>query len=87
MTVTEDALQEVIANIAIATLTYYPEIHVDAPDFNLVDTAAGCLDPVRSALPAETVDALTDLIARAIIDPTKYREETLDTLMELTPEV
>ena len=86
MAISEDQLQDVIANVAVTTFTYYPEIHVDEPDFNLVATAAACLEPVKTELPAETYDALTDMIARTIIDPTKYREEALDTLMELAPE-
>lgn len=86
MAISEDALQEVIANVAVATFTYYPEIHIDAPEFDLMGAAAACLEPVRAAIPAETGDALIDLIARTIIDPTKYREEALDTLMELAPE-
>lgn len=86
MTISEEAVTDVIGSVAIAAFSYYPEIHVDAESYDLMATAASCLDPLRADLPADTHAALVEMIARAIIDPTKHREPALDTLMELVPE-
>lgn len=86
MAISEEAVTDVIGGVAMAAFSYYPEIHVDDESYDLMGTTAACLEPLRVDLPADTHAALMEMVARAIIDPTKYREDALDTLMELVPE-
>lgn len=85
MAVTQDELQGVIERVGLASVMYYPEIHVDDDTYNLMEQAVWCLEPVDGGLSEDTRVALREIVARTIIDPTKHRQETFDVLMELQP--
>lgn len=81
---TEDDVREVLQKVATAALFYYPEVHVDDPEYTLakdLDWALGhSLD-----IPEDVLAALRDLAARTIIDPTRHRRDLFDAFVELFP--
>ena len=80
----EDQVREVMQRVATAALFYYPEIHVDDPDYALqkdLDWAFGD----NFDVPVDVLDRLRDLAARTIIDPTEHRRDMFDAFMLLMP--
>lgn len=68
----------------MAALFYYPEIHVDDPEYTLqkdLDWVFG--DDFE--VPADVLESLRDIAARTIIDPTEHRRDAFDALMLLLP--
>lgn len=74
----DDALQRV----SMLAFLYYPQIHVDEPDYQLSDDIDFCLEPL-DGLADDQRDELRLLIGRAIIDPSEYREDVFAALTEL----
>ena len=80
----EEQVREVMQRIATAALFYYPEIHVDDPEYALqkdLDWAFG----EDFTVPVDVLDSLRDIAARTIIDPTEHRRDMFDALMLLLP--
>lgn len=81
--IVEDDVQAVVERVGVAVMLYYPEIHVDDAEYDLMAQAQWCLEPISEALSDDARSALRELVARALIDPSKHREETFSVLMEL----
>lgn len=81
----EDDVQDVVERVGVAVMLYYPEIHVDDADYDLMAQAQWCLEPIDEDLSDDARTALRELAARTIIDPSKNREEMFSVLMELQP--
>lgn len=84
MAITNEQVQEVLERTGRACLMYYPEIHVDDDEYELMDHAAWCIEPVTAELSDDTRDAMTEMLARTIVNPTEHRERTFDVLANLT---
>ncbi|MDF1480326.1 hypothetical protein PYV02_14670 [Leifsonia sp. H3M29-4] len=67
---TTDQVVEVLQRVGFAAVTYYSEIGVDDPEYNLAGQAAWCLE----SLPSTDRGTLEDLVARTIVEPREYRE-------------
>lgn len=81
----EEQVREVMQRLSTAAFFYYPEIHADDPDYAL----ARDLDWIFGDdfdVPDDIRDALRDLASRTIIDPSQYRREMFDGLMQLLPD-
>lgn len=83
--ITEDDVRAVIERVGVAVVLYYPEIHVDDAEYDLMTQARWCLEPIDDDLNDEARTALQELVARTMIDPSKHREEMFSVLMELQP--
>jgi len=66
-------------------MVYYPEIHVDDPDFSLADDVDFVLSDIGEIEDADR-EALRDLVARVIIDPTAHRESLVQYVYGLVPD-
>lgn len=80
----EEQVREVMQRIATAALFYYPEIHLDDPEYALqkdLDWAFG----EDFTVPIDVLESLRDIAARTIIDPTEHRRDMFDALMLLLP--
>jgi hypothetical protein len=70
----QDQIDVALQRTAIAAFIYYPQIHVDQPDYRLDEDLAWCVEPLDDLDPA-TLTAVREIIGRAIVEPTEYREE------------
>lgn len=71
--------------VALLSFLYYPEVHVNEPDYSLNDDIDFCLEPLTE-LDTGQRDELRRLIGQAIIDPSAYREEVFAALTALVAE-
>lgn len=71
-----------LQRVSLLAFLYYPEVHVDEPDYSLSDDVDFCMEPLAE-LAADSRDALRDLLSRAIIDPSEYRADVFAALTEL----
>jgi len=81
---TEEQVREVMQRVATAALFYYPEIHIDDPEYTIqkdLDWAFGDDFDV----PPDVLEALRDLAARTIIDPSQHRRDMFDGFIHLLP--
>ncbi len=83
--IAKDDVQAVVERVGVAVMLYYPEIHVDDADYDLMEQAGWCLEPISDELSEDAGTALRELVARTMIDPSKNREEMFSVLMELQP--
>ncbi|RXZ51906.1 hypothetical protein [Agromyces binzhouensis] len=70
----QDQIDIALQRTAIAAFIYYPQIHVDQPDYRLEDDLAWCVEPLGE-LDAVALGAVREVVGRAIVEPTEYREE------------
>ena len=70
----QDQIDVALQRTAIAALIYYPQIHVDQPDYRLDEDLAWCVEPLGE-LDAVALGAVREIVGRAIVEPTEYREE------------
>lgn len=82
---TADDVREVIERFGLSAVLYYPEIHVDDEDYELLGQADWCLEPIADELSADARAAVRELLARGIVNPTVHREDVTGTLMDLSP--
>jgi hypothetical protein len=75
-----ERVDEALQRVALLSFLYYPEVHVDEPGYTLSSDVDFCMEALGELGEGPTV---RDLIGRAIIDPTGYREELFATLNEL----
>ena len=78
----QDQIDVALQRTAIASFIYYPQIHVDQPDYRLDEDLAWCVDPLDDLDPA-ALGAVREIIGRAIVEPTEYREELFSILSGL----
>jgi hypothetical protein len=84
--VDRDNVDAVLQRVALLSFLYYPEIQVDEPDYELASDIGFCMEPLAD-LDEPIRDQLRNLIGRAIIDPSEYREQIFAVLSELaTPD-
>lgn len=80
-----DQTDLIIQKTASVAFTYYPEIMIDSPDFNLWTEVDYCLEDIAAGdLKDEDAGVLRTLVARAIVNPTEHREMLNDFLLDLT---
>lgn len=80
----EEEVREVMQRLATAAFFYYPEIHADDAEYSL----SRDLDWIFGDdfdVPDDIREALRDLASRTIIDPSQYRREMFDGLIQLLP--
>lgn len=82
-TITQEIADVVNQRVAFFAFLYYPEVHINEPDYSLTDDVAFCLEPLTE-LTASQRDELRHLIAQAIIDPTAYREAVFAAVTDLS---
>ena len=70
----QDQIDIALQRTAIAAFIYYPQIHVDQPDYRLEEDLAWCVEPLGELDPA-ALTAVRETVGRAIVEPTEYREE------------
>ena len=70
----QDQIDVALQRTAIAAFIYYPQIHVDQPDYRLDEDLAWCVEPLGE-LDAVALGAVREIVGRAIVEPTEYREE------------
>lgn len=75
-------VDDTLQRVSMLAFLYYPEIPVDEPEYQLSGDVDFCLEPL-DGLDEEQRDELRLLIGRAIIDPSKYREDVFAALTEL----
>lgn len=75
---------DLVQKAAVMAVMYYPEIQADDPEYKLSTDVAWCLEDAGEIADEER-DALTDLIARLIIDPTSHREALCEYVYGLVP--
>lgn len=79
---TTDDVNDVLQRVGMIALFYYPEVHLDDPDYNLRGDIEWCTEPLID-LDGEQLAAVRDVVGRAIIDPTSTRQELFVSLVEL----
>ena len=72
-----------LQRVSLLAFLYYPEIHVDEPEYSLNEDLDFCMEPLAE-LGEEDRKDVRQLFGRAIIDPSAYREEVFMRLTELT---
>ena len=77
-----DHVDAALQRVSLLAFLYYPEVHVDEPDYSLSDDVDFCMEPLAE-LTGDERNSLRDLLGRAIIDPSEYREEVFIALTEL----
>jgi hypothetical protein len=83
--VEQDRVDDVLQRIGLASLTYYPEIHSEEPEYAVSDDVEWCLEPL-SALPSSALDRLRSVVAHTIVDPTVHRGDVFAALQALVTE-
>lgn len=82
-TITQETTDVVFGRVSIVSFLYYPEVHVNEPDYSLTEDVVFCLEPLTD-LTTEQRDELRYLVGQVIIDPTRYREALVAAVLELT---
>lgn len=83
MTISDDQVREVFERVGLACLMYYPEIHVDDDEYDLQEQAAWCIEPIIDELSDDARAAVTETVARTIVNPTDHRQHAFDSLTAL----
>lgn len=76
---TRDQVDSTLARVGLLALTYYPEITVDDPEYDLVGEVSWCLQD----LDEQDANAVRDDITRVIVDPTARRVAAYSALYDL----
>ena len=84
MAITDDSAHLAAERVGLVALMYYPEIHIDDETYNIREQAAWCLEPIAQELSEDVRAAMTEQVARTIIDPTQHRQRTISALLELS---
>ncbi|TYL50431.1 hypothetical protein [Agromyces mariniharenae] len=79
---TQDQIDVALQRTAIAAFIYYPQIHVDQPDYRLDEDVAWCVEPLGD-LEGAALGSVRDAVGRAIVDPSEFREELFAALSDL----
>lgn len=82
---TREDIDDVLQRVAMTALGYYPQIHIDEPEYLLGDEVRWCLEPLGT-LPPDDGATLEHLVGETIIDPTAHREQMFGELLSLLPE-
>jgi hypothetical protein len=80
-----DAADQVVQAAGALAMAYYPEIHADDADYSIGEDVDFVLSEVGDLEPADR-EALRDLVARTIIDPTNHREALIEYIFRLVPD-
>lgn len=83
--ITRDNADDTLQRVGLVSLMYYPEIHVDEPDYELTNDIDWCAEPL-AGLPGRQRDSLRELIGRTIVDPTAHRSALFGELLRLAPD-
>lgn len=76
----DDALQRV----SLTALMYYPEIHVDEPDYTIDGDVDWCLEPLTD-LTTEQRESLRAAAGLVITNPTAHRFAFFQEMLALAP--
>ena len=71
-----EEVDDVLQRVGLAAISYYPEIHIDEPDYTVDTDVDWCLEPVTD---------LREAVGLAITNPTAHRYALFQTLLELAP--
>ena len=85
MVVVQDRVDDTLQRVGLAALIYYPELHVDEPEYAVADDVDWCLEPLN-CLPAGQLESLRDVVGRTIVDPTAHRAGLFAALRALVPD-
>jgi hypothetical protein len=80
-----DAADQVVQATGALAMAYYPEIHADDADYSIGEDVDFVLSDAGDLGPADR-EALRDLVARTIIDPTSHREALIEYVFGLVPD-
>lgn len=79
-----EEVDDVLQRVGLAAISYYPEIHIDEPDYTVDTDVDWCLEPVTD-LTDEQRAALREAVGLAVTNPTAHRYALFQTLLELAP--
>lgn len=82
---TRDDVQDTMQRVALAALMYYPEVHVDEPDYQIYGDIDWCIEPLEELPDVERME-LREVIGYTITNPTEHRQTLFRLLTELTSE-
>lgn len=77
-------VDDVLQRVGLVAISYYPEIHVDEPDYSVGNDADWCLEPLTD-LSVEQRRELHEAIGLAITNPTAHRYALFQRLLDLAP--
>lgn len=76
---TRDQVESTLARVGLLALTYYPEITIDDPEYDLASEVSWCLQD----LDERDASTIRDDITRVIVDPTARRVAAYAALFDL----
>lgn len=82
---TRDDVQDTMQRVALAALMYYPEVHVDEPDYQISGDIDWCIEPLEELASSQRTE-LREVIGYTITNPTEHRQTLFRMLTELAPE-
>ncbi|MGC5225190.1 hypothetical protein ACPW96_21685 [Micromonospora sp. DT81.3] len=78
------SVDDVLQRTGMTSLMYYPEIHVDEPDYTVDDDVSWCLEPLTDLTP-EQRQSLREAVGLVITNPTAHRFAFFQELLSLAP--
>ncbi len=79
-----EEVDDVLQRVGLAAISYYPEIHIDEPDYTVDTDVDWCLDPVTD-LTDDQRAPLREAVGLAITNPTAHRYALFQILLDLAP--
>lgn len=75
-------VDDAVQRVALAAFIYYPEVHLEEPGYRIDQDVDWCMQPL-AALSGDLRTRLRELIRRAIVDPSRHRQEAFAALTAL----
>lgn len=79
----QDKVDDALQRVALAAFIYYPEVHLENPDYRVDHDVDWCMRPLTE-LSTDARARLSALIGRAIVDPSAHRQEAFTALTLLS---
>lgn len=79
-----EAIDDVQQRVGLAAISYYPEIHVDEPEYTVDVDVDWCVEPLTD-LSADQLRAVREAVGLTITNPTAHRAALVQRLLELAP--
>lgn len=79
-----EEVDDVLQRVGLAAISYYPEIHIDEPDYTVDGDVDWCLEPLTDLTDEQRI-TVREAVGRAITNPTAHRFGMFRVLLELAP--
>lgn len=79
-----EAVDDVLQRVGLAAISYYPEIHVDDPDYTVDVDVDWCVEPLTD-LTDEQLRAVREAVGLTITNPTSHRTALVQRVLDLAP--